>query len=373
MSPHVSSPSADRPGRLTGRRILLTGASSGVGLAAVERFAAEGARLVLLSRRTEDLRDHLRVTGVDAEVLSVDLTDRDAVQEAVRHAVEHLGGLDVVVSNAGAAVFGNVMEVHPDDFDRTVAVTFTGAVDVVRAALPHLRESRGTVVATGSLMTRVPLPTWSAYSAAKHALRGFLNTLAVEERERGSGVRISMVHPGPIDTPLFAGASSSTGHKPRVPPDSYRAEVVAQALVEATVRPRREVVLGGETLAIDVLYRAVRPVAELVLVGIARWYRSGDEDAPTPGTLWDVRGIPGEVSGGIPSRDSLLAPLQLGPRMLPSPATPLRLARNLAAAGVRAAQLSTQLLSPGPERPAPSAPLRGAEPEPAERPTTVQV
>ena len=105
------------------------------------------------------------------------------------------------------------LEVHPDDFDRTVAVTFTGAVNVIRAALPHLRASRGAVVATGSLMARVPLPTWSSYSAAKHALRGFLNSLAIEEREQRTGVRVAMVHPGPIDTPLFAQASSA--HRPQ--------------------------------------------------------------------------------------------------------------------------------------------------------------
>ncbi len=91
--------------------------------------------------------------------------------------MEVLGGLDVVVSNAAAAVFGHVLEVDPEDFDRAVDVTFTGAVNVIRAALPQLRESQGVVVATGSLMSRAPLPTWASYAAAKHALRGFLNRL----------------------------------------------------------------------------------------------------------------------------------------------------------------------------------------------------
>ena len=124
-------------------------------------------------------------------------------------------------------------------------------------------------------MARVPLPTWSSYSAAKHALRGFLNSLAIEEREQGTGVRVAMVHPGPIDTPLFAQASSATGRKPRVAPDAYSAEVVARALVEVTVRPRPEVVLGGETRLIDLAFATVRPAAEAVLLGIDRWYRSG--------------------------------------------------------------------------------------------------
>ncbi|MCW2957640.1 MAG: family NAD(P)-dependent oxidoreductase, partial [Solirubrobacterales bacterium] len=293
--------------QLEGKRILITGASSGVGLAAVRLFAAEGARLVLVARRDEELRKAVRSEGIDATVLKADLGERDAAQQAVRDAVQVLGGLDVVVSNAAAAVFGHVLEVHPDDFDRTVHVTFTAAVDVIREALPHLRETQGTIVATGSLMTRVPLPTWSSYASAKHALRGFLNTLRIEEREQGSGVRVAMVHPGPIDTPLFAQASSATGNKPRVPPDAYKPEVIARALVAMAIRPRSEVVLGGETRAIDLLFDSpARPVAEAVLLVVDRWYRSGDEKAIQPGSLWQTGGRPPSLSGGIPSRDSLL-------------------------------------------------------------------
>lgn len=367
--PLVGPPKAPR---LAGRRIVLTGASSGVGLAAVQRFADEGARLVLLARRADALRAHLHDAGLDGpHVIGVDLGDRAATEAAVAAAAEHLGGLDVVVSNAAVAVFGHVAEVHPDDFDRVVDVTFRGAVDLVRAALPHLRRSRGTIVATGSLMTRAPLPTWGSYAAAKHALRGFLNTLAIEEREQRTGVRVAMVHPGPIDTPLWAQASSATGRKPRVPPDAYRAEVIAQALVEVAVRPRREVVLGGETLALDLLFAHVRPVAELILLGIDRWYRSGTEESSTPGSLWAVDELPTAVTGRIPNRDSLLAPLQLGARMLPSPTTPLRLLANLAKAGTRAAQLASTLTRPIPERGVPSVPLHDREHDRAERPVTV--
>jgi NAD(P)-dependent dehydrogenase (short-subunit alcohol dehydrogenase family) len=277
----------------------------------------------------------------------------------VREAVAGLGGLDVVVSNAAAAVFGHVSEVHPDDFDRTVAVTFTGAVNVVRAALPHLRASRGTIVATGSLMARVPLPTWSSYSAAKHALRGFLNSLAIEEREQRTGVRVAMVHPGPIDTPLFAQASSATGLRPRVAPDAYGADVVARALVEVVVRPRPEVVLGGETRLIDLAFSTVRPAAEAVLLGVDRWYRNGEDDAKRPGSLW-VAPVDPQASGGIPARDSLLAWTQLGRRMLPSPATPLRLARHLLTAANRGVRMASELTRPVPEQPPPAQSLQDA-------------
>ncbi|MCW3041105.1 MAG: family NAD(P)-dependent oxidoreductase [Solirubrobacterales bacterium] len=359
--------------RLTGKRVLLTGGSSGVGLAATRILADEGARMVVLARRADELRERLAEQDIAADVIHVDLADRDRVEAAVEEAVATLGGLDILVSNAGAAVFGHFQEVHPDDFDRTLDVTFKGAVDVIRAGLPHLRETRGTIVATGSLMTRVPLPTWSSYAAAKHALRGFLNTLAIEEREQNSGVRIAMVHPGPIDTPLFAQASSSTGHKPRIPPDAYRAEVVAQALVEMAVRPRREVVLGGFTLSVDLLYAHARPVADAVLLMIDRWYRSGTEQAPAPGSLWSVDNLPPVISGKIPARDSFLAPLQLGRRMPFARDTPLRLASNLVKAAAKGAQMPRALLRVVPEQPAPARPQRTAAEDPGPRPATVHV
>jgi len=345
--------------RLRGRRVLITGATSGVGLAAAQRFAGEGARIALLARTREALERVRAEFGLEAVLLPADLGDRAAAEHAVEEAARRLGGLDIVVSNAAAAVFGHVSEVHPDDFERTVRVTFLGAVDVVRAALPHLRESRGTIVATGSLMSRVPLPTWSSYAASKHALRGFLNSLAIEEREQGTGVRVAMVHPGPIDTPLFSQASSGTQRLPRVAPDAYSPEVVAQALVEVAVAPRKEVVLGGETRLLDVAFSVARPLAETVLLAVDRWYRSGEDAAPVPGSLWQAARRP-QTSGGIPARDSLLAPLQLGRRMLPGPSTPLRLARHLGTAGVRAVRLAGTLTAPVPERPAPSAPLRPA-------------
>ncbi|WP_445148668.1 SDR family NAD(P)-dependent oxidoreductase [Baekduia sp. Peel2402] len=347
---------SQHPARLTGRRVLITGASSGVGLEAARRFGAEGARLALLARGEEALRAVVAEHGLDALVLPVDLTDRAAVEAAVAEAAEALGGLDVVVSNAASAVFGHVLEVHAEDFDRTLAVTFTGAVNVIRAALPHLRESHGLVVATGSLMARVPLPTWSSYSAAKHALRGFLNSLAIEEREQGTGVRVSIVHPGPIDTPLFAQASSATTFQPRVAPDAYAAGVVAQALVEVAVRPRPEVVLGGETRLLDLMFSLTRPAAEAVLLLVDRWYRSGAEAAARPGSLWVAPRRP-QASGGIPARDSLLAPLQLGRRMLPAPSTPLRFAAHLALAARKLPTVARSLVRSVPERRTPVASL----------------
>jgi NAD(P)-dependent dehydrogenase (short-subunit alcohol dehydrogenase family) len=142
----------------------------------------------------------------------------------VSAAVERLGGLDVLVSNAAAGAFGHMLEVDADDFDRAVDVTFGGTVNVIRAALPHLRASCGVIVAAVSLLNRVPMPSWTAYAAAKHALRGFLNSLRVEGREQRSGARIAMVHPRDrrhavlvvrVERDRAQAAGSSIGRTPR--------------------------------------------------------------------------------------------------------------------------------------------------------------
>src|SRR5215207_10843809 len=291
--------------RLAGKRILITGASSGVGLAAVERFAREGAQLAMVARGEAALREAAAIArehGVTAHVLPADLADRAAAATAVRAAAEALGGLDVVVSNAGAVAFGHFLEVDADDFDRTLAVTFTGAVNVIRAALPELRATRGLIVATSSIMARMPLPAFSSYTAAKHALRGFLNTLQIEEREQQTGVRVAMVSPGPIDTPIYERASSGTGRRPAILPDAYSPETVAAALVEATLAPRHEHVVGGVSKLVDLLYRHVRPVGEPVLLLVDRWFRTGTLPSDSPGALWEPAEAP-RRSGGMPSRD----------------------------------------------------------------------
>jgi NAD(P)-dependent dehydrogenase (short-subunit alcohol dehydrogenase family) len=322
--------------RLAGRRILITGATSGVGLAAVERFAQEGAALALVARGKPALLEAAAIAherGAVAHVFPADLTDRPATTAAVEAAAEALGGLDVVVSNAGALAFGHLLEVDGDDFDRALAVTFTGAVNVIRAALPELRATRGLIVATSSIMARVPMPAFSAYTAAKHALRGFLNALQIEEREQRSGVRVAMVSPGPIDTPIYERATSGTGRRPAVLP-AYSPETVAAALVDATLAPRRERVVGGVSKLVDLLYRGARPAGDLLLLFADRWFRTGTLPSDSPGALWEPLAT-ARVSGGMPSRDRGDLPA---------------LARHVAGAARRAIRTAPALLRPVPER-----------------------
>jgi NAD(P)-dependent dehydrogenase (short-subunit alcohol dehydrogenase family) len=324
---------------LQGKRVLLTGATSGVGLAAVERFARAGADLALVARGEAALEQAAAVArrhGVEAHAIPADLSDRAAAEGAVAAAVGALGGIDVVVSNAGAVAFGHFLEVEADDFDRTVAITFTGAVNLLRAALPELRRTEGVIVATSSIMAAMPLPAFSSYTASKHALRGFLTTLQIEEREQGTGVRVAMVSPGPVNTPIYGRATSGTGRAPATLPDSYDADEVAAVLVKAAVSPRHERIVGGESHLVHNLYRHARPAGELLLLFVDRWFRTGTTPASAPGALWEP--MPeARVADGSPSRAS---------------GDVLALARHVGGAAVRAVRTAPELLRPVPERPA---------------------
>jgi NAD(P)-dependent dehydrogenase (short-subunit alcohol dehydrogenase family) len=304
------------------KRVLITGASSGVGLAAARAFADAGCDLALVARHPGGLEvaaQVVRARGRRAVVLPCDVTDQAAVDDAVARAERELGGLDVVVANQAAPVFGPFTAVPKRDFDRCVEVTFLGTANLARAALPALERSRGVFVATGSLMTRVPLPTFSAYAASKHALRGFLNSLRVELRAQGSAVRIAILNPGSIDTPFWRHATSVTGRQPRLPPEGYTPYVIAKGLVELARAPRAEVTIGAEGKAIELLWRLCRPAGDLALLAVHHWYMSGRKPAPQPNALWEPRGEGWEETGPMLGRPSLTTPLRWrlrAPRLL---------------------------------------------------------
>jgi len=301
---------------LTGQRVLITGASSGVGAAAAVCFARAGADVALLARNAPGLERvafRVRQHGRRALVLPADLTDQDAVSAAVAQVERAWGGLDVAVSNAAALAFGPFRDVPKRDFDRTVEVSFVGAVNFIRAALPLLERSAGVLVVTGSINGLAPLPAFSAYAASKHALRGFVKSLRIELRAQRSRVRVAMVNPGAIDTPIWEAITTATGRRPRTPPEGYRPEVIGDALVAMARSPRPEMTVGAEAVAFSWLWR-LRPVDDLVLGLVYRYYLSGRAPAVAD-PLWDPTGD-GTPGGPLVGRPSLWAPVR---RRLPWP------------------------------------------------------
>jgi short-subunit dehydrogenase len=252
-------------------RVLITGASSGIGAETARRLAKRGDDVVLVARGREGLdkvAKAIRDAGGSAVVETADVTDREQIERAIDRGAEQLGGLDAVIVNAGAAAYGLFEDTSPEDVDQTLAVTFTGAVNTVRAALPHLEATGGTLVATGSVAARYPQPLLAAYSASKHALRGFMESLRLELRATGSKVRVGLVHPGPVDTPFWINVTPATVMPPEFPPQAtYSPEQIAKALVRAIDRPRPEHVVGIAMRAIGLV---PRPIRDLAMTRIAR-------------------------------------------------------------------------------------------------------
>ena len=184
---------AGDPIRLDGMAALVTGGASGIGLAAAQLLAARGARVAVLDRDADAVPAPL-------ESVRADVADERQAREAVAAAVERLGGLDVVVNNAGVGAQGTIEDNPSDEWQRVYAVNVLGIVHVSRAALPHLRASRSTtIVNTCSIAATAGLPQRALYSATKGAVQSL--TLAMAADHIGEGIRVNCVNPGTADTP----------------------------------------------------------------------------------------------------------------------------------------------------------------------------
>lgn len=193
---------------MAGKVVLVTGGASGIGEAAVRLFSAEGAAVAVLDRDGESAAAVVKSLGdARAVALTADVTDREAVDDAVARTVAELGRLDALYNNAGAAAgFGPVSDINPSDWDLCFAVNVTGALFCIQAALPHLRAAAATtgsgsaIVNQSSVSALVGVPGLAAYSAAKGALVSLTRTLAVELA--ADGVRVNAICAGTVDTPM---------------------------------------------------------------------------------------------------------------------------------------------------------------------------
>jgi len=192
--------------------VIVTGASSGIGLETAVLAATAGHRTVATVRdltRTEDLRKAAADAGVAVDVLRLDVTDEESVSACVDTVVERYGGLDAVVNNAGRAnTFATIETCDLARYRADLDVNFFGVVTVTRAALPHLRASRGRVVTIGSTRGLIGQPFNEGYSAAKFAVEGFMESLAPTAARMG--VRLVLVEPGPVLGSRFGANSGVT-------------------------------------------------------------------------------------------------------------------------------------------------------------------
>ena len=234
--------------------VVITGASAGIGRATARAFANRGDRLGLLARGPEGLaatREEVVAAGSEAVAVPTDVADPDAVEEAAAAVEESLGPIDVWVNNAMASVLAPIVETTPEEFRRVTEVTYLGYVHGTLAALRRmLPRDRGTIIQVGSALAYRGIPLQAPYCAAKHAIKGFTESLRCELLHDGSQVKVTMVHLAGTNTPQFGWVRSRLPRHPRPMPPVFEPEVAARGIVWAAGHPhRREVQVGGSTAA----------------------------------------------------------------------------------------------------------------------------
>ncbi|WP_448651245.1 SDR family NAD(P)-dependent oxidoreductase [Pseudomonas fluorescens] len=196
--------------RLNGKIAVITGGNSGIGLATAIRFAAEGAHVVIVGRRQEELDKALRLIGPETIAIQGDISNLGDLERIFTQIKADKGRIDVLFANAGLGDFQPIGSITEESFDRTFGINVKGTLFTVQKALA-LMSTGGSVILTGSTTGTMGTPAFSVYSATKAALRNFARSWALDLK--GTGIRVNVLSPGPISTPGLDLALSGTGQK----------------------------------------------------------------------------------------------------------------------------------------------------------------
>lgn len=239
----------------SGRVVVVTGASAGVGRATVRAFAAEGAHIGLIARDTEGLHAAAReVDSLGGKALAVPADVADANQAAAARIEQELGPIEVWVNNAMTTIFGRVIDVSPEEYKRATEVTYLGTVYGTMSALRRmLPRDQGRIIQVGSALAYRSIPLQAAYCGAKHAIAGFTDSLRSELIHDQKNIHLTMVQLPAMNTPQFSWCRSKMPRHPQPVPPIFQPEVAAERIVWASHHHRREVFVGAPTvIAIEV-------------------------------------------------------------------------------------------------------------------------
>ena len=299
----------------TNIRVVITGASSGIGAATAIAFAREGAMLVLAARGKEGLDDvarRCREAGGSAEVRTVDVTDADAVAAFAREAREILGQIDLWFSDVGIGVVGKYPDVPLADHRRVIEANLISHMHDAHAVLPmFLEQGHGIWVNMISAGGFVPSPYSAAYSASKFGLRGFSEALRAELQDHPH-IHVCDVYPTFVDTPGFRHAGNYTGAQLSYPPGTLAPEKVAEAIVNLAEHPRNTTVIGAPAALLKLSELAAPLPAALMNRFMNAWSKRADRTGDTTGALYAPQDGPSGIHSGQPRPDQHNTALLVG-------------------------------------------------------------
>lgn len=254
--------------------LVLTGATSGIGLVTARQAARRGARLSLAARSEEALAqlvEELRRDGCDAIYTVVDVGVEADVRRLAEATLRHFGGFDTWINNAAAAIYGNLEEVPLEDQRRLFETNFWGMVYGSLIACEHLRQRGGKLITIGSVLSERAIPVQGVYSASKAAVMGYTDALRMELEQERAPVSVTLIKPGAIDTPYQDHAANYTYRGVKNPPPVYAPETVARAIFHAAEHHEREIVVGGGGKAVTTLGNAAPRLADKVMGHLMPW------------------------------------------------------------------------------------------------------
>lgn len=234
--------------KLEDQVIVITGASSGIGLVTARLAAKRGARVVLNARNQEALRslsDEINTAGGEACFVVGDVGQLSDMQRVANEAIRRFGGFDTWVNNAGVSIYGPVLEQPLADHRRLFETNYWGVVHGSMVACKHLRGRGGALINVGSVVCDVAIPIQGTYSATKHAVKGYTDALRMELEEEGAPISVTLIKPGAIDTPYTRHAKVLLPVEPQNPPPVYAPDTVAEAILHCAENPERDLYVGG--------------------------------------------------------------------------------------------------------------------------------
>lgn len=278
--------------------VVVTGASAGLGRAIVREFAKHGADVALIARGRDGLegaRREVEQAGGRALVLQCDVSDAKQVEEAADRVERELGPIEIWVNNAFVGTFCEFTQLKPEEYKRLTEVTYLGQVWGARAALKHMKpRDRGVIVSVGSALAYRSIPLQSAYCGAKHAIRGFFDSLRCELLHHKSNIKITQVHMPALNTPQFRWVLNRMPRKAQPVPPIFEPEVGANAVYYAAHHPRREFYVGGSAVKAIVANKVAPDVLDHYLSTYGYDSQMVAEPNPpdAPYNLWEP--VPGD-------------------------------------------------------------------------------